>query len=319
MNRRVFLAGGIIAIIATKVGQAQTSRRRRIALLTPGADPGRPVFAAFREAMRALGHPDGGDVVIELHLAAGDTERLTALARELVRTEVDVIVADGGAAVDAARAATRRLPIVGLIGGDPVERGVVTSLARPGGSVTGVTIYSLDLGPKQVELLREIQPDLKQVMLLSGLPDVVHETLEAGRRLGLNAIAVPARVPAEIERALAPSALAGFDGVIVMPGPEVASHRITVVAQINKARKPAVYPDRDFVFAGGLASYGTDISDVYRRLARYVDRILRGANPAELPVERPERIELIANLRTARALGLTIPQSILARADEVIE
>ena len=320
MRRRGILtaAGGAVAFAPARA-RSQAGRPRRVAIITPGADAARPVFAAFREAMRALGHVDGGDVAIELHLASGDVERLAALARELVAAEVAVIVADGGAAVDAARAATARIPIVGIMGGDPVQRGLVASLARPGANLTGVTIYSLDLGPKQVELMRELRPDARRLLLFAGLPDVVREGVAAARQLGFDTVEVPARAPAEIERALTPAALAGFDGVIVMPSPETASHRVAVVSHINAWGGPAVYPDRDFASAGGLVSYGIDISDVYRRLARTVDRILRGANPAELPVERPERIELMVNLRTARALAIAIPVSILARADEVIE
>ena len=316
MRRRAIIAA--VAGLAVTPAGAQ-ARRRRVAILTPGADARRPVFAAFRETMRTLGYPEGGDVAIEIHLAAGDAARLATLAQDLAATPVDVIVADGGAATEAARAATTRVPIVGIIGGDPVERGVVASLARPGGNVTGITLHSFDLGPKQVELFRELRPDAKRVLLLAGLPDVVRATDEAARRLGLEPVAAAAGSPAEIERALAPAALERLDGVIVLPGPETASHRFAVTALINAAARPAVYPDRDFAFAGGLVSYGTDISDVYRRIARMVDRVLRGASPAELPIDRPERIELVVNLRTARALGVTIPPLLLVRADEVIE
>ena len=319
MRRRALIAGCGVAALAPARGLAQSARTRRVAILTPGADALRPVFVAFREAMRELGHRDGGDVAIEIHLAAGDGVRLAALARELVAAEVDIIVSDGGAATEAAVAATKRVAIVGIVGGDPVERGLVASLARPGGNLTGVTLHSFELGPKQVELMRDLRPAAKRLMLLAGLPDVVKVTVDAGRRLGLDAVAVAARTPGEIDQALAPAALAGHDGVIVMPDPVTASHRLAVVARINAAGMPAIYPDRDFAFAGGLMSYGSDLSDVYRRLARYVDRILRGAKPAELPIERPERIELVVNLRTARALGLQLPPAILARADEVIE
>jgi putative ABC transport system substrate-binding protein len=319
-GRRALIAGLAGAVLAPAAGHAQPDRPRRVAVLSPGADAERPIFVAFRETMRALGYVDGRNVEIRFHMAAdAGPERLSVLARELVSSPVDVIVADGGAATDAARGASTQVPIVAIIGGDPVGRGIVASLARPGGNITGVTIYSLDLAPKQVELFREIAPASRRLLLLSGLPDVLRATAEVGQRMGLQTTQVQARSPAAVAQALAAAALAEFDGVIVLPDPVTAGQRVDVVARINAARLPAIYPDRDFALEGGLISYGSNLSDVYRRLAGYVDRILKGANPGELPIERPGRIELVVNLRTARTLAIAIPQTLLTRADEVIE
>jgi putative ABC transport system substrate-binding protein len=323
MRRRGVLATLAAIAAGSRSGQGQPAaeKPRRIAILSPGADPQRPIFVAFREALRELGHVEGHSVVIELHLASGRAGVLATLARQAVGGGVDLIITDGRLASEAALAATTTIPIVAVIGGDPVELGMVQSLARPGGNLTGVTMFSVESAEKQVELLVESVPGVRRVIVLHGSPASAFQqrAVTAADRIGLEARLVRVTSEDEVEKAVDSTALPDTDGVIVTADPVTAGLRHTVVAHLNARRLPAVYMEREYAEAGGLMSYGVSVPGVFRQLAGYVDQILHGARPADLPIQRPNRLEFVINLRTARTLGLTIPPLVLARADEVIE
>ncbi len=301
--------------------RAQQPPRRipRVAILSPGSSEARPVFAAFRDGLRALGWIEGRNIVLEFHFAHGDAARLTALAQAIARDgPAAVVLADGGAAAAAMQAATRTIPIV-AIGAIDVSPGVlIASLARPGGNVTGITTFTSEVLLEQLEILHQLAPSARRIGVV-GTGQARRDLEEAASSLGLTLRFIGIANSGDVARELAPEAIGDVDGLLVAASPVLAALSALVVGRINANGKPAVYQERDFIDAGGLASYGVDFSAVFRQLAGYVDRILKGANPAEMPNERPVRIELIVNLKTARALGLTIPPVLLARADEVIE
>jgi putative tryptophan/tyrosine transport system substrate-binding protein len=279
--------------------------------------------AAFVQRLRELAWIEGRNVAVEYRWAEGRNERFAEIAAELVQLKVEVIVTAGTAAVVAAKQATSVIPIIFALGGDPVGTGLVASLARPGGNVTGLTQQSTDLAGKRVELLREVVPGLGRLATLAniGNPLAVLEMREvhaAARTLGLE-VAI-----SEIRRAedIAPAfdALKGrADALYVVADPLVTSNRIRINTLALGARLPTMHGQNDNVEAGGLMSYGANFPDLYRRAADYVDKILRGTKPADIPVEQPTKFDLAINLTTAKALGLKIPESFLLRADEVIE
>jgi putative ABC transport system substrate-binding protein len=280
-------------------------------------------LAAFVQRLRELGWIEGRNVTIEIRWAEGRTERFARIAAELVRLKVDVILTHNTPTVLAAKQATSVIPIVFAAAGDPVGTGVVASLARPGGNVTGLSTQSGDLGAKRLELLREIVPGLRRLAIMAnvGAPNAVLEMDEvqaAAHTLGLE-VAAP-----EIHRAedIAPAfeALKGrADALYVCVDPLINSNRVRINTRAVAARLPTMHGFREHVEAGGLMSYGANYSDLFRRAADYVDKILRGAKPGDIPVEQPTKFDLVINLTTAKALGLTIPESFLLRADEVIE
>jgi putative ABC transport system substrate-binding protein len=291
-----------------------------VAILSQGSNEARPVFTAFRAELRERGYIEGGTIAIEFHLAHGSTERLAPLAQAIARDRPEVVLADGGEAASAMHTATREIPIVAIGGIDPRQRVLVESLARPGGNVTGITTFTNELPVKQLELLIEIAPMARRIGAVGTQGAQQRHVIEesaASRGLGLRFIY--GTTVADVARELAPAALADVAGLVLAQNPVLSAISALVVAQINAARKPAVYAEREYIDVGGLATYGIDFVTAFRRLADYVDRILRGANPAGMPIERPERVELAVNLRTARTLGIAIPPSVLARADEVIE
>ncbi len=265
--------------------------------------------------------------MIEYRDAEGKLERLPALAAELVALKVDVIVAPNTPAALAAKHATRTLPIVFIGAGDPVTSGLVTSLARPGGNVTGLSVLSTELVGKWLELLKQAVPGVSRVAVLwqPGAMDertdkeMQKEAEVAAQALGVRLQFVEARGPADFDRAFSDMTRARAGALTVRPAPMFISERRRLVDLAAKNRLPAVYAWREFVDAGGLMAYGPNLADLYRRAATYVDKILKGAKPADLPVEQPTKFELVINLKTAKALGLTIPPSVLARADEVIQ
>ena len=277
----------------------------------------------LRASLRELGYVDGQNAQFEVRTAQGDRGRLAGLTAELVGLGLDVIVAYPTPAVAALKGATQEIPIVLLGAGDPVGTGLVASLARPGGNVTGLSMQQTDLAAKRLELLREVVPGLRRLAILAnvGGPAVVLDMREveaAARTLGLEVIT------AEIQRGedIVPAfeALNGrADALYVCIDPLVNSHRIRINTLALAARLPTHYANREAVEAGGLMSYGPNQADLYRRAADYVDKILRGAKPGDLPVEQPTKFDLVINLTTAKALGLTIPEPFLLRADEVIE
>jgi len=319
------LLGGLFSPVAAEAQQA--AKVARIGYLA-GSLAGAPhAREAFRQGLRDLGYVEGGNVVIEYRSAEGKPERLPALAAELVALKVDVIVVSGTPQALAARQATRTLPIVFAAVADPVGGGLVTSLARPGGNVTGLPLLAPELVGKCLELLKQAVPGVTRVAVLwqpggSGErteKDMLKGAEAAGRALGVRLQFVEARGPADFDRAFSDMTRARADALTVLPSNMFFFERRRLGALAAKNRLSAVYPLREFVDVGGLMSYGAEVADNFRRAAGYVDKILKGAKPGDLPVEQPTKFELAINLQTAKALGLTIQQSVLARADHVIE
>jgi putative tryptophan/tyrosine transport system substrate-binding protein len=282
---------------------------------------------AIRLSLRERGYIEGQNIAIEYRYAEGKRDRLPELAAELVRLKVDIIVvAGGGTWVREAKNATKTIPIVMVgTGTDPVVAGLVESLARPGGNVTGVTTLSTELGGKRLELLKEAVPKLARVAALyeRANPASVREVKEllpvAARALGLTLQPWEVRDTGGFERVFAALNKQRPDGLYVSSGPLVRAHQKRIVGLTLKSRLPSMYYDREFVDAGGLMSYGADEADSYRRVAYFVDRILKGAKPADLPVEQPTKFEFVINLKTAKQIGLTIPPEVLARANRLIK
>jgi putative ABC transport system substrate-binding protein len=280
------------------------------------------------QGLRDLGYVEGRNLRIEYRDAEGKTERFPALAAELVSLKCDVIVTTGGTlAAQAAKQATTTLPIVFASVGDAVAEGLVTSLARPGGNVTGLTVAATELVSKSLEAIKQAVPRVSRVAILLK-PDAMPESAKkdrleaadvAARALGVQLQVVEARGPEDFDRAFSDMTRARADALAVPAINLFTLARRRLVNLAAKNRLPAVYPNRDFVDAGGLMSYGPDLAEMSRRAASYVDKILKGARPGDMPVERPTKFELVINLKTAKALGLTIPPSLLQRADQVIE
>jgi putative ABC transport system substrate-binding protein len=329
MDRRRFLltslAGALAAPLAAEAQKAATIAR--IGYLAPNIAASLHLPEAFRQGLRDLGDVEGRNVVIEYRDAEGKFERLPALAAELVALKVDVIVAGGTPAALTAKQATRTLPIVFVGPGDPVTSGLVTSLARPGGNATGLSSFAPELVGKCLERLKQAVPGVGRVAALwqpGGLgertdKDVLKEAEAAARALGVRLQFVEARGPENFDSAFSEMTRARAGALTVLPGSMFVNERRRLVELAANNRLPAVYPWREGVDAGGLMSYGPDLADLFRRAATYVDRIAKGAKPADLPVEQPSKFELVSNLKTAEALGLTIPPSLLLRADQVIE
>jgi putative ABC transport system substrate-binding protein len=329
MERRTFLgviAGGLLTA-PLAVSAQQAANVPRIGYLHPNVAASPHLLEAFRQGLRDLRYVEDRNVVIEYRDAEGKFERLPALAAELVALKVDVIVASGTLAALAAKRATSDIPIVFATVGNPVTDGLVASLARPGGNVTGLSNLTPELVGKCLEVLKQAIPAVSQVAILwqpSGFVertrlDVRKRAERAGRALGMPLQFVEARAPEDFERAFLDMTRARVGAVIVVVTAMFVQQRRRLVELAAKSRLPAVYGSRESVDAGGLMSYGSDLADSYRRSATYVDKILKGARPAELPVEQPTKYELVINLKTAKALGLTIPPSLLQRADQVIE
>jgi putative ABC transport system substrate-binding protein len=329
MERRTFMAmltGGIV--VAPLAAEAQQAAKvPRIGYLSPNLAASPHLPEAFLQGLRDLGYVEGRNVVIEYRSAEGKFERLPALAAELVALKVDVIVAPITLAALAAKQATRTLPIVFSFAADPVGSGLVTSLARPGGNVTGLSILAPELVGKGLELLKQAVPAVSRVAALwqpGAVPersekDILKGAEVAARALGVRLQFVEARGPADFDRAFSDMTRARAGALTVLPYSMFVTERRRLADLAAKNRLPTVFPLREFVDAGGLMAYGANLADLSRRAATYVDKILKGAKPADLPVEQPTKFELVINMKTARALGLTIPQSLLLRADQVIE
>ena len=279
--------------------------------------------AAFVQRLRELGWIDGRNVAIEYRWAEGRSERFAEIAAEFVRLKVGVIVTAGTAAVIAAKQATSVIPIVFAAAGDPVGTGLVASLARPGGNVTGLSNQSADIAGKRLELLREVVPSLRRLAIMANIGSPIGvlemgEVQAAAGTLGLEVATLEIRRAEDIAPAI--EALKGrADALYVVTDPLMNTNRIRINTLALGARLPTMHGLREYVEAGGLMSYGANFPDLYRRAADYVDKILRGAKPADLPVEQPTKFDLVINLKTAKALGLDVPPTLLARADEVIE
>jgi len=329
ITRRDFLTGtGAVLLAAPLAADAQQAAKiARIGYLASNLAASPRLHEAFLQGLRDLGYVEGRNVVIEYRDAEGKYERLPALAAELVALKVDVIVVGAAPQALAARQATRTLPIVFAAAGDPVGSGLVTSLARPGGNVTGLSNLGAELVGKCLEQLTQAVPGVSRVAVL-WQPGVLPERTDkdmlkgadvAARALGVRLQVVEARGPADFDRAFSDMTRARAGALTALPSIMFFNERRRLADLAAKHRLPAVYQVREFVDAGGLMSYGPNPADLYRRAATYVDRILKGAKPADLPVEQPTKFELVINLKTAKALGLTIPPSVLGRADQVIQ
>ncbi len=327
MNRRETIIA-LVALGAVPLAAAaqQAAKVPRIGFLAQNLAPSGPQ-EAFLQGLRDLGYVEGRNIVIEYRDAEGKFERLPALAAELVARKVDVIVAPSTVAALAVKHATRTLPIVFAGANDPVTDGLVTRLARPGGNVTGLSSLGPELAGKRLELLTQAVPGVSRVAVLwqpggSGErteKDMLKEADVAARALGVQLQVVEARGPAELDRAFSDMTRAGAGALTVLGSPLFVNERRRLADLAAKNRLPAVYPGRLYVDAGGLLSYGPDLADLLRRAATYVDKILKGAKPADLPVQQPTKFELVINLKAAKALGLTIPPSVRGRADRVVE
>ena len=279
---------------------------------------------AFRHGLRELGYVEGKNIVIEYRHAEGKLDRLPAVAAELVRLKVEVLVMGGGGASTASgKEATKTIPIVMVAAVDPVAQGFVTSLARPGGNVTGLSTLSPEISGKRLELLKEVVPKLSRVAVLGTSTGTatelsLKEVEPAAGALGVKLQFLDVRGPKDIEPAFRAATKGRAEGVLVLTGPVINLLRKQIAELAAKNRLPAIYPFPDYVEAGGLMSYSANIVDLYRRAATYVDKILKGAKPADLPVEQPTKFEFIINLKAAKQIGLTIPPNVLARADRVI-
>jgi len=321
---------GIFAIALTfvfggAVAQAQQAGKiPRIGfLLAPARSAVLESLDAFRQGLREIGYVEGQNIVIEYRYAEGKFDRLPDLAAELVGLKVDVIVAAGGAlAIKPAKNATSTIPIVMTGTADPVASGFVVSLARPGGNITGLSLGGAELSGKRLELLKETVPSVSRVAVLSyqtNPPNLfLKETRAAAQTLGLKLQSVEVRGPNDIESAFQAAVKGRVGALTVGPDPLLTANRKRVIDLAAKNQLPAIYAWRDHVEDGGLMSYAPKLSDLYRRAATYVDKILKGAKPADIPVEQPTKFELIINLKAAKQIGLTIPPHVLARADRVI-
>ena len=334
LERRTFMAmiaGGLLAAPLTAEAQ-QSGKVARIGILSPGApfDAGRNpsalavLFGALRESLRELGHVEGQNIAIESRWAEGNYDRLPGFAAELVGLKVDVIVTYGTPASLAAKRATGTIPIVMAAIIDPVASGLVTSLARPGGNLTGQSMMSPDLVEKQLEILKEVVPKVSRVALLHnpanpGNALQARHGQDAARALGVRLQLLGARGPSEIDSAFAAMTNEQAGAFIVLVDAALLDHRIRIADLAARRRLPAVYGLSEHAEAGGLMAYGPNRLVMFHHAAIFVDKILKGAKPAALPVEQPTKFELVINLKTAKALGLTIPQSLLQRADEIIQ
>jgi len=315
----VVLAVSLFGPPLTAVAQS-LAKVPRVGYLSP-VSAGAPGYSILRQSLRELGYVEGQNIAFQESFAEGYSDRMPALAAELVRQHVDVIVAASRPAIRAAKEATKAIPIVMITGDDPVRSGFVASLARPGGNVTGVSVMTPELGSKRLELLKEVVPRVTRLAVLwSPAPQrELRVTRAAADKLGLALKLMDVRNADDLARAFAvlekerPDALTMlFDGL-------TSGYRGLVGDFAKKHKLPTVFGAREFAEAGGLMSYAPDIADGFHRAATYVDKILKGAKPGDLPIEQPTKFELVINLKTAKALGLTIPQSLLVRADKIIE
>lgn len=324
MKRRdiiVLLCGAAISPLAARAQQKAMPVIGYLGAGSPG--PSAPFAAAFRQGLSESGHIEGRNVAIEYRFAEGRDDQLPALAADLVSRRVNVIVSFGGGAPRAAKAASQTIPIVFAIGGDPIAVGLVGSLARPGGNVTGVSWLGGEVTSKRLELVLELVPHARAVALLlnphNPQTHMVEEIQEAARVKGMQLPLVYAGSESEIDTAFASLAQGKADALVVAAEPFINSRRQQIVALAARHAVPAIYGIREYADAGGLISYGASLKAAYRLVGLYAGRILNGEKPADLPVHQSTNFELVVNLKTAKALGLTVPPSIISRADEVIE
>jgi putative ABC transport system substrate-binding protein len=327
IDRRAFISRVALGILLAPLaaGAQPPTKIPRVGLLLFGSpsDSATRFVEAFRQGLRELGYVEGQNIAIEDRHAEGREHRLPDLAADLVRLKVDVVVAPGGVAASAVRNATKTIPIV-IWASDLVGSGLVASLQRPGGNITGLTTLSAELSGKRLELLKEMVPRISRVAVLAypanpALALQLRETQVAARTLGLRLQILEVRSPDDLDRAFGAAKKERAGALNILPSAFLFAHRKKLVDLAAESRLPAMYENRWYAEAGGLMAYGASFSDLYRRVAGYVDKILKGAKPADLPVEQPTKFELVINLKTAKALGLTIPPSLMLQADEVIQ
>jgi putative ABC transport system substrate-binding protein len=322
--RRLAVALLALTLLAVPLAaEAQPAKIPRIGYLSQSSGPS-VLDEAFSKSLSDLGYIEGQNIAIERRFAGTRLDRLPKLARDLVRLKVDVIVALDPLSVNAARKATRTVPIVMWTSVDPVEVGLVASLAHPGGNITGLYSIAEALTGKRLELVTETMPTISRIAILwdpgsRGSRRWLSQAVVAARSLGVQLQALAVRRPDDFEAALEAATDGSAGALLTLRGPLLVTHRRRIAELAAAYRLPAISDDPEFVEAGNLMAYGPSLSDSYRRVATYMDKILKGAKPADLPVEQPTTFELVINLKTAKALGLTIPPSVLARADEVIE
>jgi putative tryptophan/tyrosine transport system substrate-binding protein len=328
MRRREFIAalGGAAAWpLVARAQQPERMRRVGVLMLYVENDPqGQLRAAAFRQTLESLGWTVGRNLQIDYQWGVGDSDWISAAAAQLLKRAPDVIVANGSSTVRLAQQATSTVPVIFIGSADPVADGIVQSLAHPGGNLTGFTVLETSVGAKLLELLKEVAPGIEQVAVLINADSgnsrrLFDSAAAAAQTFAIGVVAAPVREPAEIEAAMMRFGRERERGLIVPPDPLTNTHRILIVELAARYRLPAIYGLRAAAAEGGLISYGVDVPDLFRKAAGYVDRMLRGEKPADLPVQLPTKFELVINLKTARALGLAVPLTLLARADEVIE
>ena len=312
MRRRSILIAGLAVLLALEHSAAQQTQSKipRVGILTSAENERAEIWEAFRHGLSDLGYDEGSNIILEFRLARGDRSLGPQLAAELLALPVDVIVAEGFSsnALDP----SGRIPIVSVAMMNPVQRGLAASLSRPGGNITGFTLMHTELNAKRLELLRTAFPHITAVTALVNPLNpswklAFEETEAAARPLGLGSVARVEAESAEALRALRPTVFSGASAVIVVPDGMFYNYRRDVVGLVNAARLPAIYPEREYADAGGLMAYGANASDNFRRAADYVDRILKGAHPGDLPIQEPVKFDFVVNLKTAKELGLTIP------------
>ena len=329
LNLTRSLAGSALSLllltISFSVEAQQPKKLPRIGYLTAGSASAADLnIEAFREGLRQLGYIEGNNIVVECRYADGKTDRLRELADELVRMKIDVIVTASTPAIRAVQQATKTIPIVMANVGDPIAQGFVASLARPGGNITGFTNLSPDVSTKRLELLKETSPKVVRVAIIQNTPQhgpAMKQLQTSAPSLRLQLQLVEVEVPDQLERAIEAMSRERVEGLITLPNPLLRQDnrsRKQIVDFILKQRIPSMHEAGEYVLSGGLMAYGPDERNNYRRAAGHVDKILKGAKPADLPVEQPTKFELIINLKTAKQIGLTIPPNVLARADRVI-
>jgi len=328
MNKVVWssiLVAAMLLVTAGLVEAQQPTKIPRIGFLTAGSSSTIPArIDAFRQGLRELGYVEDKNIVIEWRFGEGKLDRLPALVAELVRLKVDVILSAGAAVTRPAKDATRTIPIVMAQDTDPVGNGFVASLARPGGNITGLSSYSAELNGKRLELLKEIVPKLSRLAVVGestypGNAQSLKETELAAGALKVQLQYLDVLDPKDIETAFRDTSKGRADGVLLLQSAVLNSQRKQTADLATKSRLPAIYYAPEFLDAGGLMSYAASITDLYRRAATYVDKILKGAKPADVPVEQPKKFELIISLKAAKQIGLTIPPNVLVRADQVIK
>ena len=329
MHRRMFLCGLTLgALAAAPVAQAQQAGKLyRIGLLggsPPNSPGGRRAWEGFFQGLRELGYVEGQNILVEGRWYGERTDRLPTLAGELVQLKVDVIVAGASPAPEAAQRATSTIPIVMAVHTDPIGSGLVANLAKPGTNVTGVSTLGPELVGKRLQLLKEVIPGISRVAVLSNPTDttqalLLREAQVAARSLKLRLQVLEARAPSDFTGAFSAMKKERAGGVIILTSSMFYDQRTRIAELAARSRLPVIYSVKEYVEAGGLMAYGVNLGESFRRAATYVDKILKGAKPADLPVEQATRFDLVINLKTAKALGLTIPPSLLLRADKVIE